>query len=222
MDSFSVTERNRIHRVPSRGSYDRGTLHAILDEGLVASVGFALEGQPYVIPMVYARRGDLLYLHGAAASRLLKQSEVPLCVTVTLIDGLVLARSAFHHSMNYRSAVILGLAREVTDAGERSAAFAAVVDHVLPGRAQACRPPNDKELRATRVLALPIDEASAKTRTGGPLDDDEDLPLPFWAGQLPLTLAAGAPVPDARAEPRAPLPDGLAAYRRVAFARPVR
>jgi nitroimidazol reductase NimA-like FMN-containing flavoprotein (pyridoxamine 5'-phosphate oxidase superfamily) len=214
MDTFTPTDRTRIRRVPARGSYDRATLHAILDEGLVASVGFVVEGQPYVIPMVYARRGDQLYLHGAMASRLLKQSAVPLCVTVTLVDGLVLARSAFHHSMNYRSAVVLGEAREVTDAGERSSALAAVVDHVLAGRSQQCRPPNDKELRATRVLALPIDEASAKARTGGPLDDDDDLPLPFWGGHLPLHLVAGAPVPDGRAAPVAPTPSALLSYLR--------
>jgi nitroimidazol reductase NimA-like FMN-containing flavoprotein (pyridoxamine 5'-phosphate oxidase superfamily) len=214
MEPLTPTDRTRFHRVPSRGTYDRTTVHQILDEGLVASVGFVIDGQPYVIPMVYARRGDQLYLHGASASRLLKSSDVPLCVTVTLLDGLILARSAFHHSMNYRSVVLLGRAREVTEPEEKNAALTAVVDHVLAGRWQDCRPPSEKELRATRVLALPIDEGSAKMRTGGPLDDEEDLALPYWAGIVPLTLAAGAPVADPLHAPRGPLPPGLRGYRR--------
>jgi nitroimidazol reductase NimA-like FMN-containing flavoprotein (pyridoxamine 5'-phosphate oxidase superfamily) len=195
-----------VRRVPSRASYDRAFIHQILDEGLVAHVGFATpeDGQPYVIPMVYARLGDDLLLHGAAASRLLKAGAagVPMCATVTLVDGLVLARSAFHHSMNYRSVVVLGQARAVTEIAAKQVALAAFVDHVSPGRSQRARPPNPKELAATTVLALAIDEVSAKSRSGGPIDDDEDLAWPIWAGHLPLQLRADPPVPDQRHPPQ--------------------
>ena len=216
MNPLSPNPRTTIRRIPERGSYDRALVYAILDEGLLASVGFALDGQPYVLPMAYARWQDEIVLHGAAASRLLKQgaARVPLCVTVTLLDGLVLARSAFHHSMNYRSAVILGVARELTDPTEKRAALAALVEHVLAGRSASARPANDKELAATRVLALPIEEASAKVRTGGPLDDEEDLAVMAWAGHLPLALGAGPPIPDARAPVLAGPPENLVQYRR--------
>jgi uncharacterized protein len=203
-----------VHRIPSRARYDRAFIDAVLDEGLVAAVGFVHDGQPFVIPMAYARLGDQLFLHGARASRALGvgASGAPVCVTVTLLDGLVLARSAFHHSLNYRSVVVLGAARELTDPGEKHTALTAIVEHVLRGRSSEVRPPDDKELAATRVLALPISEASAKVREGGPLDDEEDLSQPCWAGHLPLALMpSGPPVGDG---PQAAPPAGLAAYRR--------
>jgi nitroimidazol reductase NimA-like FMN-containing flavoprotein (pyridoxamine 5'-phosphate oxidase superfamily) len=215
LDSFSPTPRTTLRRIPARGSYDRALVHGILDEGLVASVGFCVEGQPYVLPMAYCRRGDQLVLHGASASRLLKIGArgLPLCVTVTLLDGLVLARSAFHQSMNYRSVVVLGNACEIDAAEEKRAALDALLEHLLPGRSTEVRPPSDKELAATRVLQLPIEEVSAKSRTGGPLDDEEDLQWPAWAGLVPLRLTAGTPVPDPKGA-CGPLPAGLAPYRR--------
>src|SRR5262245_6307917 len=184
------TPRTTVKRLPKRGVYDRETVYAILDEGLVCHVGFVLEGQPYVIPTGYCRIGDVLYVHGSAASRMLKtlSEGVPVCVSVTLLDGLVLARSAFHHSMNYRSAVVLGNARLVTDAEEKSRALMAIVEHIVPGRNADARPPNALELAATSVLALKVEEASAKVRTGPPLDDAEDMELPVWAGVLPFRL----------------------------------
>jgi nitroimidazol reductase NimA-like FMN-containing flavoprotein (pyridoxamine 5'-phosphate oxidase superfamily) len=205
---------HRIRRLPQRGSYDRAVIDAILDEGLVCSVGVVVDGGPVVIPMVYARRGDELILHGAQASRLLRAgaAAAPLCVTVTLLDGLVLARSAFHHSMNYRSVVLFGVARELTDPGEKAAALAALVEHLVAGRSAEVRPPSDKELAATRVLALPIDAASAKRRTGGPVDDVEDEAWPCWAGEVPLALAAGPPRPTTQGTPPGPPPPALAAF----------
>ena len=214
--AINPTARTQIRRLPARGSYDRALIHAILDEGLVCHVGFELEGQPYVIPMVYARHDDRLILHGAPASRMLKAGAAgtAMCATVTLIDGLVFARSAFHHSMNYRSVVVLGVAREVTDPSEKRAALDALVEHLARGRSRETRPPSDKELASTRVLALPITEASAKARTGGPVDDDEDLALPYWAGHVPLRLVAGEPVDDPRAPVRAPVPAWAPSYQR--------
>ncbi|MFN8543687.1 MAG: pyridoxamine 5'-phosphate oxidase family protein [Candidatus Binatia bacterium] len=197
MDTFVPTERTRVRRLPARATYDRATVEAILDEGLVCHVAFLDGDQPFVLPTAYARVGDRLYVHGSAASRMLRTlaGGVPVCVTVTLLDGLVLARSAFHHSMNYRSVVLLGRATEVVDPDERLAALTAIVDHVVPARSAEVRPPSPKELRATRVLAVPLVEASAKVRTGPPLDDEEDLGLACWAGVIPLALAPGAPVP---------------------------
>lgn len=185
------TERTTVSRLPKRAAYEREAVHAILDEGLVCHVGFVAGGQPYVIPTAYARVGETLYIHGSAASRMLKtlSDGVPVCVTVTLLDGLVLARSAFHHSMNYRSAVVLGTARLVEDAEEKARALESIVEHIVPGRGADVRQPNPKELLATSVLALPIEEASAKVRTGPPIDDPEDMTLPVWAGVLPLRLA---------------------------------
>ena len=223
MTTLLVTDRNRVRRVPARGTYDPATIFAILDEGLVAHVGFATgpggeAGQPFVIPMAYARLGDQLVLHGARASRLmsLAAAGAPLCVTVTLLDGLVLARSAFHHSMNYRSVVVLGRGRELTALHEKRAAMDALVNHVLPGRAGSARAPDAKELAATRVVALPIEEASAKVRTGGPLDDPEDMAVACWAGHLPLGLQpTGAAVPDPQgAAVDVPLPAALRDWRR--------
>jgi uncharacterized protein len=192
------SERTRVRRLPARAAYDRTTIDAILDEALVCHVGFVHEAQPYVIPTTYGRIGDALYVHGSAASRMLRgiRGGIPVCVTVTLLDGLVFARSAFHHSMNYRSVVILGVACEVMEESERLAALEAIVEHVLAGRWQQVRSPSARELRATMVLRLPIGEASAKVRTGPPLDDAEDLGWPCWAGEVPLALAALPPVPD--------------------------
>ena len=194
------TERTTVKRLPARGVYDRDTVYAILDEGLICHAGFVVNGSPVVIPTIHWREGDTLYFHGSAASRMLRslRSGVETCVTVTLLDGLVIARSTFHHSMNYRSAVIFGTAREVTDREEKLRALDALVEHVLPGRSDEARGPNEKELRQTMVLALPIDEASAKVRTGGPIDDDEDYSLPIWAGVIPLRLAYGQPYDDGR------------------------
>ena len=195
---FLRTPRTQVRRLPQRGAYDRQTAYAILDEGLVCSLGFVHEGQPYVIPTSYGRQGDFLYVHGSAASRMLRTLEqgVPVCVTVTLLDGLVLARSAFHHSMNYRSVVILGMAEKIGDDEEKLRALRAIVDHLLPGRWEEVRPPNATELLGTSVFRVPLEEASAKVRTGPPLDDDEDMGLSCWAGVIPMTLTAGVPLAD--------------------------
>ncbi len=195
---IAPTDRTRVRRLPARASYDRATVDAILDEGLVCHVGFNVDGQSYVMPTTYARVDRQLYIHGSAASRMLRAltGGVPVCVTVTILDGLVLARSAFHHSMNYRSVVMLGTAVEVTDAEERLAALQAIVEHIRPGRWREVRPPSERELRATSVLRLPLEELSAKVRSGPPLDDAEDLDRPCWAGVIPLRLAEGVPVPD--------------------------
>ena len=213
---IAPTERTTVRRLPKRGSYDRAVLDAILDEGLVCHVGFAVSGQPYVIPTTYGRVGDRLYLHGSAASRMLKELRggIPVCVTVTHLDGLVLARSAFHHSMNYRSAVVLGMAEEVVDAEERGAALRAIVDHVVPGRWDTVRSPSEIELRATLVLRLAIDEASAKIRTGPPVDDDADYDLPCWAGVLPLRTTVLPAVADPRLPAGIAVPPHVSGYRR--------
>jgi uncharacterized protein len=192
------SSRTRVRRNAKRGDYDRATIDAVLDEALICHVGFVVEGNPVVIPTIHWRDGDTLYFHGSAASRMLRslKNGVDACVTVTLLDGLVLARSAFHHSMNYRSVVVFGKAREVTDAAEKVQALDALVEHVVRGRAAEVRAPNEPELRQTLVLAMPLSEASAKIRTGGPVDDEEDYALPVWAGVLPLTLTPGEPIPD--------------------------
>lgn len=209
------TPRTTVRRLPDRARYDRATVHAILDEGLVCHVGFVDAGQPFVIPSSYARVGDRLVLHGSAASRMVKAlaAGAPACVTVTLLDGLVLARSGFHHSMNYRSVVVLGTAAEVTDPEEKRRALDAIVEHVAPGRAASVRPPSGNELRATRVVALPLDEASAKVRTGPPKDDEADYALPVWAGELPLRLEPLAPVADPHG-PAVPPPPHVTGWRR--------
>ena len=197
-----VTDRTRVRRHPERGVFDRAAVYAILDDGFVCHVAFVVEGRPYAIPTGYARLGDALYVHGSAASRMVRQlaAGVDVCVTVTLVDGLVLARSAFHHSMNYRSAVVLGRARLVEDRDEKYAAMRCFTDHVVPGRWAELRPITEQELKATAVLALPIDEASAKVRTGPPLDDGDDLAWPVWAGVVPLVTTAGDLVPDAHVQ----------------------
>jgi nitroimidazol reductase NimA-like FMN-containing flavoprotein (pyridoxamine 5'-phosphate oxidase superfamily) len=214
--SLGPTARTTVRRQPDRGRYDRDQVHAILDEGLVAHVGLVSGDGPVVIPMLYGRDGDRLLLHGSTASRLMRGGAkgLDMCATVTLVDGLVLARSAFHHSMNYRSVVVFGQATPVTDLDERRAALDLLVDHIVPGRGADVRPPSDKELRSTLVLALPLDECSVKLRTGPPLDDEEDLDRYTWAGVVPLTTVPGAPVaaPDLRADP--PVPAYAADYRR--------
>jgi hypothetical protein len=195
---FTPTPRTTVHRLPKRAAYDRAVVEAILDEALVCHVGFVVDGQPFVIPTIHARMEGRLYVHGSAASRMLRAlgDELPVCVTVTIVDGLVLARSAFHHSMNYRSVVVLGRARFVTEPAEKVAALEAVVEHVVPGRSHEVRAPNEKELQATSVLRLDMSEVSAKVRSGPPIDDAEDMALPCWAGEVPLRLVAQAPVPD--------------------------
>jgi len=206
------TERTTLRRQPARGSHERAAIHAVLDEARVCHLGFAVDGQPYVIPTLHARRGERLYVHGAVANRALGvlRSGAPCCVTVTLIDGLVLARSAFHHSLNYRSVVLLGRAAEVADPAEKARALAALVDRVAPGRSAACRPPNEAELRRTLVLSIPIEEASAKVRRGPPVDDEADLALPHWAGVVPLRTVAGPPEPDPHLAPGTVFPHDLA------------
>jgi nitroimidazol reductase NimA-like FMN-containing flavoprotein (pyridoxamine 5'-phosphate oxidase superfamily) len=212
MARLAVTERTRPRRRPERVAHETDAIHAVLDAGLVCHVGFEHEGQPYVIPTTYARVGDALYVHGSAASRMLRRlaDGVPVCVAVTLVDGLVLARSAFHHSMNYRSVVIFGRAGLVVDPDEQRRALRAIVDRLAPGRWDEVRAPTAKELRATAVLRLPIVEASVKVRTGGPIDDPEDVALPCWAGHVPLRLVALAPVRDAGVAPGASAPGTIA------------
>ncbi len=195
---IAPTDRTKVRRLPNRAHYERELVEAIVDEALSCHVGFAIDGRPWVIPTIHARIGDRLYLHGAVANHMLRSlaGGIETCVTITLIDGLVLARSQFHHSMNYRSAMIFGLATLVDEADEKQAALHALVEHVVPGRTVHARPPSESELRSTSVLRLTIDEASAKVRTGGPIDDEEDLGLPIWAGQLPVATAFGAPITD--------------------------
>jgi len=202
MSHSAASERTRVRRVPGRGVYDRVAIDAILDEALICHVGLVSDAQPFVMPTIHWRIGDELYIHGSAASRMMEHgaSSAPLCITVTLVDGVVLARSAFHHSMNYRSVVILGRARFVSARGEKLAALTALVNRFSAGRAERVRAPNEQELKATTLLALPIAEASAKVRSGGPIDDEADLALPVWAGVIPLRLEA---LPALVAEPRA-------------------
>ena len=216
MPDFAPTPRTRVRRAPKRAVYARDTVEAILDEALVCHLAFVHEGRPFCIPTLHARVGDVVYVHGSAASRMVRtlQGGAPACLTVTLTDGLVLARSAFHHSMNYRSAVVVGTLHAVEDPAERERALEAFTEHLLPGRWPEVRWPNRKELKATSVLAMPLAEASAKVRTGGPVDDDEDYALPVWAGVVPLTLTAGAPVPDPLLEPGTPVPEHVAALAR--------
>lgn len=199
MNKSQATERTRVRRLPARGHYDRETIFSILDEALVVHIGFSVEGQSYVIPTTYVRIEENLYIHGSAASRMLEVSAAgaPLCATVTLLDGLVFARSAFHHSMNYRSVVVLGRAILVSNPTEKLAALAALVDRFASGRSQQTRPPSALELKATHVLRLPIDEASAKVRQGPPVDDAEDLAVPCWAGVVPIRAVAQRALPEA-------------------------
>jgi nitroimidazol reductase NimA-like FMN-containing flavoprotein (pyridoxamine 5'-phosphate oxidase superfamily) len=201
-EPYTPTPRTRLVREPQRAVYDRAVAYEILDEGFICHVGFILDGQPFVIPTGYGRAGDSLYIHGSAASRMLRNLDqgVAVCVTVTLIDGLVLARSIFNHSMNYRSVVVLGTAVAVQDPTEKLEALRLLSEHILPGRWVESRQPNDKEIKATLVMRLPIEEFSAKVRQGPPIDDDEDYAFPTWAGVIPLKLVPGAPIDDPRLE----------------------
>jgi nitroimidazol reductase NimA-like FMN-containing flavoprotein (pyridoxamine 5'-phosphate oxidase superfamily) len=205
-----------VVREPHRGVYDRETIYKILDEGIVCHVGFSTDAQPFVIPTLYARVADAIYFHGSAASRMLRGASagVPVCVTVTLTDGLVLARSVFNHSMNYRSVVALGKATLVEDAGEKLEALRAFTERIVPGRWQDARQPNEKELKATSILKLPLTEVSAKIRSGPVQDDEEDYALQVWAGIVPLHLQAEAPIRDERCDPSIPTPAYAANYKR--------
>jgi nitroimidazol reductase NimA-like FMN-containing flavoprotein (pyridoxamine 5'-phosphate oxidase superfamily) len=205
----------RVRRLPKRAAYDRAAIDAILDEALVCHLGFVHNGQPFVIPTLHARVGDRVYVHGSAASRMLRTlgAGFPACLTVTLLDGLVLARAAFHHSVNYRSVVVLGTAEPVSDPDQKVCALRAFTEHVLPGRWDDIRPPTRQELEATAVLSLPLDEASAKVRTGPPVDDEEDYALGVWAGVIPLRLQALAPAADPRLPPGVAPPLYATAYR---------
>jgi nitroimidazol reductase NimA-like FMN-containing flavoprotein (pyridoxamine 5'-phosphate oxidase superfamily) len=203
--NFPKTERTTLKRLPKRGVYDRQLVYGILDEGFICHVGFAVDGRPFVIPTGYARVDDQLYIHGSQVSRMLRTLEqgVPVCVTVTLVDGLVLARSAFHHSVNYRSVVVFGRASMVDDREAKLAALLAFSEHVIPGRWDEVRVPYEQELKATTVLSVPLVEVSAKVRNGPPLDDEEDYALNVWAGVIPLQVVAGEPISDPR------LPEGI-------------
>jgi nitroimidazol reductase NimA-like FMN-containing flavoprotein (pyridoxamine 5'-phosphate oxidase superfamily) len=194
------TARTRVVREPQRAVYDRSVVNGILDEGFICHLGFAVEGQPYVIPTSYARNHDQLYVHGSAASRMLRNAAggIPVCLTVTLLEGLVLARSIFNHSMNYRSVVVLGTATLIEDRAEKLAALQTLSEHILPGRWKDARQPNEQELKATSVLQLPIEEFSAKVRQGPVIDDEEDYSFPTWAGIIPLSLVSHPPVDDSR------------------------
>jgi uncharacterized protein len=200
--------RTRVVREPHRGVYDRETAYQILDQGFICHVGFVVDGQPFVIPTAFGRAGDNLYLHGSAASRMLRRLNegIPVCVTVTLLDGLVLARSVFNHSMNYRSVVVLGTATAVEDREEKVAALQTIAEHILRGRWADSRQPTEKELKATLVMRLPIQEFSSKIRTGPPIDDEEDYSFPTWAGVIPLEMVAGNPIRDERCDPNLPVP----------------
>jgi hypothetical protein len=200
MTATLQSDRTTVRRLPERAAYDAETVHRILDEALICHAGFVVHGDPVVIPTIHWREGDRLYFHGSPASGMLRnlRNGVPACVTVTLLDGLVMARSAFHHSMNYRSVVVFGTATEVTDREEKIRALEGLVEHVCRGRSKDVRQPNERELKQTIVLSIQISEASAKIRKGGPADDEEDYGLPVWAGVIPLTLTPGAPIDDTR------------------------
>jgi nitroimidazol reductase NimA-like FMN-containing flavoprotein (pyridoxamine 5'-phosphate oxidase superfamily) len=216
-EAQTPTTRTRVVREPQRAVYDRDTVYRILDEGFICHVGFAVDGQPFVIPTSYGRQDASLYIHGSAASRMLRQMKdgLSICVTVTLLDGLVLARSVFNHSMNYRSVVILGKATLVEDPEEKLEGLRSLSEHILPGRWDDARLPNEQELKATSLLRLPIDEFSAKVRTGPPIDDAEDLTFPTWAGVVPLEIKAGEPIKDPLLEPPRDVPEYARNYTRA-------
>lgn len=216
-ENINVTERTKVRRIPKRGSYERKQIYRILDEAFVCHIGFTVDDQPYVIPTAYARNGDNLIIHGSAASRMMRAMawETNVCVTVTLIDGLVLARSAFHHSLNYRSVVIFGRAKLISDERQKLEALRLFTEHLVPNRWAEIRSPNANELKATTVLSLPLDEASAKIRTGDPKDDEEDFESDVWAGVLPLKMTAGKPINDARLKAEIQVPDYISGYRRA-------
>ena len=216
MDQEPNTERTGVRRLPERGVYDRDAIAAIVDEALICHVGFVHDGYPVVIPTIHARRDDTLYIHGSPASRMLRSLKkgAEVCVTITLIDGLVMARAPFHSSMNYRSVVVFGEARAVEDSDEKWEAFRLITEHVAAGRWDDSRQPTDKEMRATTVVALPLTEASAKVRVGPPADDEEDYALDLWAGVVPIRQIAGAPEDDPRLKPGVSAPAYLTDYRR--------
>ncbi|MGZ4108706.1 MAG: pyridoxamine 5'-phosphate oxidase family protein [Actinomycetota bacterium] len=216
-DAFAPTDRTRVRRKPERGAYDRATVEAILDEALYCHVATVDDrGRPRAIPTIHVRVGDVVYIHGSTGSRTLRgvRDGQEVCLVATLLDSLVFARSAAHHSMNYRSVIVYGTAREVTDPDEKWRAQSALVDHVCAGRAEQARMPNAKELRETLILAVPLEEASAKVRSGPPLDDEEDVPLPIWAGVLPLRTVPGAPEDAPDLPEGLDVPENVAAYRR--------
>jgi uncharacterized protein len=215
-DNYVPTARTRLVREPDRAVYDREAAYRILDEGFICHVGFVVDGQPFVIPTGYGRVGDNLYIHGSAASRMLRNLDqgIAVCVTVTLLEGLVLARSIFNHSMNYRSVVVLGTAVAVQDPAEKLEALRLLSEHILPGRWVESRLPNEKEIKATLVMRLPITEFSAKVREGPPIDDEVDYSFPTWAGVIPLEMVAGAPVDDARLMAGQTVPEYAKKYSR--------
>jgi len=215
-ETLPPTERTRVVREPQRGVYDCESIYKILDEAFVCHVGFSMDGQPYVIPTLFARVGDALYFHGSAASRMLRNLSdgIPVCVTVTLTDGFVLARSVFNHSMNYRSVIALGRATLVDAPQEKFEAFHAFTEKLLPGRWNDARKPSEKEQKATSILRLPLTEVSAKVRTGPPIDDDPDYDLPVWAGVIPVHLTFDSPVRDEKCDPAIPTPAYVTSYKR--------
>jgi uncharacterized protein len=211
------TERTKLKRIPKRGSFDRETVYKILDEAFICHIGFSVDGQTFVIPTAYGRKGNTLFVHGSAASRMMREMSkgIDVCITITLVDGLVLARSAFHHSMNYRSVVIFGKAEIVTEESEKNDALFTFTEHLIKGRWDDIRVPNSKELKATTVLKLEINEASAKIRTGNPVDDENDLDLDVWAGVIPLETKAGKPINDNLLKENIAVPDYAKDYKRV-------
>jgi uncharacterized protein len=215
-EAQTPTQRTRVVREAERAVYDREAIYRILDEGFLCHVGFTVDGQPFVIPTSYGRKDASLYIHGSAASRMLRQMKdgVAVCVTVTLLDGLVLARSVFNHSMNYRSVVILGKATIVEDPQEKLAALRVLSEHIIPGRWDDARQPNERELKATSVLRVPIEEFSAKVRTGPPIDDAEDYSFPTWAGVVPLSITSSPPIDDPKLGPERSVPDYVRNYSR--------
>jgi hypothetical protein len=217
MSSFSApTPRTRVIREPQRAVYDREVVNRILDEGFICHVGFAVDGQPFVIPTSYGRHDNVLYIHGSAASRMLRNvsAGIPMCVTVTLLDGLVLARSIFNHSMNYRSVAVLGTGTAIEDREEKLTALRLLSEHIIPGRWNEVRQPNEKELKATTIIGLPIQEFSAKVREGPVIDDEEDYAFPVWAGVLPLNLVTGNPANDSKLAGEIAVPDYVKNYTR--------
>jgi uncharacterized protein len=212
--TYRPTQRTSLRRLPERARYDLETVHSILDEGFICHVAFVVDGQPYALPTGYARIGERLYLHGSTGSRLGLRPGMDVCVTVTLLDGIVLARSAFHHSFQYRSVMVLGRTELVIDLAEKEAALTALVEHFMPGRSADARAGSRQELAATAVLAVPLEEVSAKVRTGDPKDDEEDYGLPVWAGILPLAIVPGEPIPDSRLDPAVPMPSYVKEWKR--------
>jgi len=213
---MNLTERTKLRRLPVRGSHEMSVINEILDEGFLAHVGFMVNGQPFVIPTLYGRSDEQLFIHGSSVSRMLRelQTGAPACVTVTLVDGLVLARSAFHHSMNYRSVVAFGTAHLISDETRKTFALRCISDHLIRGRWDDVREPNPQEMKATGVIEFAIEEASAKIRTGGPVDDEEDYSLPMWAGVLPLRLRPEDPIADTRLNEGTAIPDYVTQYEK--------